>query len=68
MIVYGVVSQDGRLLAWTLRPSATEARRHAAAGLMGASEYDRLGNDPDRWKKVFKEGYRVRKVRVELEP
>jgi hypothetical protein len=65
---WSLVTPDGRIdLLLGAVPNRKDLRRMACEYRMGARDYERLGNDPDRWALLRKEGYRIVRSKVTVE-
>lgn len=59
---------NGSLIYWAgAQAERSMALDLAVRGLMGSRDYERLGNHKARWRFLYRQGYRLVRVRVELE-
>jgi hypothetical protein len=68
MRAFVLVSKSGKIVQWVGAHHQRQSLvKRACEGLMGATDYDRLGNDKYRWPLVVAQGYKIKRATVELE-
>jgi hypothetical protein len=62
--LWAVFAPGDNLLLFTVRIKRNEAMEKATAGCMGFRTFQNLDNERARWKHLYKQGYRCRRVTV----
>ena len=67
MNAWVAIGWDGRPRPWTLSATRKEAIQAATETMMGAREYEDLGNRSDRWNYCYRRGCRIVRATVTID-